>query len=130
MCRLTTRCSGRVTIKCTRPTGVLALGSAAVRRRCGAPPLNGDVRRLVPVFDASDVVRVVGVLVVCGAIFLVVTKPSRGVSNSDDETLLHICLGDKKQMKRLISLEKQRTPGLSRRDAVARAIASLKRDGK
>src|SRR6185369_14193748 len=43
--RLTTRCSGRVTIKCTRPTVVLALGSAAMRRRCGAPPLNGDVSR-------------------------------------------------------------------------------------
>jgi hypothetical protein len=44
-CRLTTRCSGRVTIKCTRPIVVHALSPAAVRRRCGAPPLNGDVRR-------------------------------------------------------------------------------------
>ena len=43
--RLTTRCSGRLTIKCTRPTVVQALGSAAMRRRCGAPPLNGDVSR-------------------------------------------------------------------------------------
>ena len=44
-CRLTTRCSGRVTIKCTRPTGVLESGAAAMRRRRGAPPLNGTVRR-------------------------------------------------------------------------------------
>ena len=44
-CRLTTRCSGRVTIKCTRPTVLQVSGSAAMRRRCGAPPLNGDVRR-------------------------------------------------------------------------------------
>ena len=32
-----------VHIKRTRPIVVLALGSAALRRRCGVPPLNGDV---------------------------------------------------------------------------------------
>ena len=32
-------------MKCTRPIASLAWRSAALRRRCGAPSLNGDVRR-------------------------------------------------------------------------------------
>ena len=45
VCRPTTACSDRVTIKCTRPTASQSLASATMRRRAGAPSLMRTVGR-------------------------------------------------------------------------------------
>lgn len=61
--------------------------------------------------------------------FLVGRRRRRGSDgNSPMEVLLHMCLGDRRQVKRLIALERSRSPGISRREAIARAIESLRRD--
>jgi hypothetical protein len=47
--RLTNRCSGRVTIKCTRPTIIVVSSSAILRCKYGVPPLSSVVRHhLIP----------------------------------------------------------------------------------
>jgi hypothetical protein len=43
--RLTNRSSGRVTIKCMRPTVILRSIKAALRWKCGLPPLSSVVGR-------------------------------------------------------------------------------------
>lgn len=60
------------------------------------------------------------------------SRPRRGRKdgNSAKERLLHLCLGDRKKMRRLIALERSRSPGVSRDEATARAVESLLRDGK
>jgi hypothetical protein len=47
---------------------------------------------------------------------------------SEREQLLYLCLGDKRQMRRLVALEKQKTPGISTREAISRALALVQRD--
>jgi hypothetical protein len=46
---------------------------------------------------------------------------------SEREQLLYLCLGDKRQMRRLVALEKK-TPGISTREAISRALAFVQRD--
>jgi hypothetical protein len=45
---------------------------------------------------------------------------------SEDE-LLQLCLGDKSQAERLIALEGKTAPGISRSEAIARAVYSIRR---
>ena len=47
---------------------------------------------------------------------------------SEREQLLYLCLGDKRQMRRLVALEKKKTPGISTREAISRALAFVQRD--
>jgi hypothetical protein len=52
-------------------------------------------------------------------------------SNSNDkQILLKVCLGDKKQMKRLIAHEKGLDPSLSKSQAISQALARFQRDGR
>jgi hypothetical protein len=44
------------------------------------------------------------------------------------ERLVHVCLGDRRQAKRLVKLEQAKQPGLSRREAIERALDALHRD--
>jgi hypothetical protein len=75
-------------------------------------------------------VRIAGVATGVGLIAYLVWSTGRRTStgNSNEQILLHLCLGDKKQMKRLIALEAAATPNLSKREYVVRAIEKLKRD--
>ena len=47
---------------------------------------------------------------------------------SEKERLLYLCLGDKRQTHRLLALEKKKTPGISTREAISRALAFVQRD--
>jgi len=54
---------------------------------------------------------------------------SKGRSDvSEKDQLLHLCLGDKRQMHRLVALEKRKAPGISTREAISRALAFALRD--
>lgn len=48
--------------------------------------------------------------------------------SSEKDQLLYLCLGDKRQMRRLVALEKKKAPGISTREAISRALAFVKRD--
>ena len=83
----------------------------------------------MPAISSDNVIRVV-VIVTIAAIVIRLWLPGRRRSdgNSPMEVLLHLCLGDRRQVKRLIALERSRSPGISRREAIDRAIESLRRD--
>jgi hypothetical protein len=51
-------------------------------------------------------------------------------AESGEEELLQLCLGNREQAARLVSLEEQRAPGIERREAVRRAVRSLRRDSR
>jgi hypothetical protein len=44
------------------------------------------------------------------------------------QRLLHACLGDKRQVRRLVNLERAKQPGLSRQEAILRALDAIQRD--
>ena len=44
------------------------------------------------------------------------------------QRLLHACLGDRRQAKRLTKLEQEKQPGLSRHEAILRALDAIRRD--
>jgi len=48
--------------------------------------------------------------------------------HSTERYLLGLCGGSKEQMWRLMMYERRRAPGISRREAVRRAIESYRRD--
>jgi low affinity Fe/Cu permease len=48
--------------------------------------------------------------------------------SSADKDLLTLCRDDEAQMNRLIALEQKRKAGISRKEAVIRALESLRRD--
>lgn len=73
---------------------------------------------------------VLGVLV---AVLILYYFASRGDSGPGDTAdaeneLLHLCLGDRKQAERLLALEEKKSPGITRGEAVLRAIHYLRRD--
>jgi hypothetical protein len=51
-----------------------------------------------------------------------------GGGRSAEARLRQVCLGDEAQAARLIDAELARTPGLSRSEATARAVARYERD--
>lgn len=70
-----------------------------------------------------------GLIALLAVAWLAPGRNSKGPSTvTDEEQLLHLCLGDKRQMRRLIALEKKKTPGISTREAICRALASVQRD--
>jgi hypothetical protein len=70
-----------------------------------------------------------GLIALLAVAWLAPGRNSKGPSTVDEEEqLLHLCLGDKRQMRRLIALEKKKTPGISTREAISRALASMLRD--
>ncbi len=59
--------------------------------------------------------------------------PERGVPRSASRSyaeLVRICRGDREQADRLVGFELSRSPGISHREAVARALASYRRDNR
>ena len=67
-------------------------------------------------------------LVVVVAAWLL-SRPRRNVlGGSARDRLIHLCLGDKRQVRRLVALEKRRSPGISRSEAEIRALESIQRD--
>jgi hypothetical protein len=67
-------------------------------------------------------------LVVAGGGYIYFVWHRQGFGSSAERNLLHLCLGDKQQMKRLIALERRKAPSLSRRAAVEQAIYAIQRD--
>ena len=71
-------------------------------------------------------------LAVLAAIVVLAWVLSRGsrtfIEKTSRQQLLRLCLGDRELMKRLLEREVALHPGISRREAVARAIDSLRRD--
>lgn len=65
------------------------------------------------------------------AVAWLLSRRQRQISSepTPQQRLLHACLGDKKQARRLVKLELEKTPGISRKDATLRALAALRRDG-
>jgi hypothetical protein len=67
---------------------------------------------------------------IVAAAWLLSRRQGRASSEpTPQERLLHACLGDNKQARRLVKLELEKTPGISRKDATLRALAALRRDG-
>jgi hypothetical protein len=53
----------------------------------------------------------------------------QGSSGDAERTLLQqICLGDRAQAERLVDVELSRTPGITRAEAIERAVARHQRD--
>ena len=53
-----------------------------------------------------------------------------GVSRQAEAQLRRICLGDHRQVERLIKGEMTRTPGISRAEAASRAVQRYQRDNR
>ncbi len=49
---------------------------------------------------------------------------------SDYKRLLNICFGDRAKVDRLIAYELTKSPGISRSDAIARAVAKVETDNR
>lgn len=72
---------------------------------------------------------VLGLIALLAVAWLAPAWKSEGRSNvSEKDRLLHLCLGDKRQMRRLVALEKKKAPGISTREAISRALAFALRD--
>jgi hypothetical protein len=72
---------------------------------------------------------VLGLIALLAVAWLAPAWKSDGPPNvSEKDQLLHLCLGDKRQMRRLVALEKKKAPGISTREATFRALALLLRD--
>ena len=77
--------------------------------------------------NGTVVLAALALMVVVAAWFL--SRPRRKeLGGSARDRLLHLFLGDKKQVKRLVALEKRRSPGISREEAEVRALESIQRD--
>lgn len=57
-------------------------------------------------------------------------RRSGGVSHQAETRLRRICLGDDRQMERLINGETARAPGISRAEAASRAVQRYQRDNR
>jgi hypothetical protein len=83
----------------------------------------------MPSISSDNLIRIVAIVSIVAFLARVWIKDRRrSDGNSPMEVLLHMCLGDRRQVKRLIAFERSRSPGISRREAIARAIESLRRD--
>ena len=54
----------------------------------------------------------------------------QGSSGGSERRLHHICLGDRAQAERLIEVERARAPGITRAEAIERAVARHQRDNR
>jgi hypothetical protein len=83
----------------------------------------------MPAISSDNLIRIVAIVSIVAIVTrLWLKERRRSDDNSPMEVLLRMCLGDRRQVKRLIALERSRSPGISRREAIARAIESLRRD--
>jgi hypothetical protein len=57
-------------------------------------------------------------------------RRSGGASHQAETRLRRICLGDDRQMERLINGERARAPGISRAEAASRAVQQYQRDNR
>lgn len=83
----------------------------------------------MPAISPENLIRVAAIVLMIAyfaRLWLEDRRNSEG--NSPEQVLLHMCLGDRGQVKRLIAFERSRDPGISRREAIVRAIESLHRD--
>jgi hypothetical protein len=72
---------------------------------------------------------VLGLIALLAVAWLVPARKSEGsLRVSEKDRLLYLCLGDKRQMRRLVALEKRKAPGISTREATSRALAFALRD--
>ena len=83
----------------------------------------------MPTSTSDNIIRVAAIIIFVAYFARLWLKDRRSSErNSPKQVLLHLCLGDREQVKRLIALERSRQPGISRREAIVRAIESLQRD--
>jgi hypothetical protein len=83
----------------------------------------------MPTLSQDNLIRIAAIILAVAFVTALWFKARRtNDRNSPRDVLLHMCLGDKSQAKRLIALERSRSPGISRREATVRAIDSLRRD--
>jgi len=73
-----------------------------------------------------DLLITIGVIVAAVVVWRWVRQG--GSARSAETRLRQICLGDEAQAARLLDAELSRTPGLSRAEAAARAVARYERD--
>ena len=75
-------------------------------------------------------VETVAVLVLVATVGLVVwwAAGRSGGARRAETRLRHICFGNAAQVERLIEAEQTRTPGISRAEAVTRAVLRYERD--
>ena len=82
----------------------------------------------MPVETTRAVIVTVVVLVVAYLLLRQVGKGSSATEVEDD--LRSLCRGDKERVERLTQLELSKDPKLSRRNAMARAAAHIRRDNR
>ena len=78
--------------------------------------------------NSTVILAILALLVVVIAWVLSRSGKHRAGEGTPRDQLLHLCLGDKKQMKRLVSFERVRSPEISRTEAEVRALESIRRD--
>jgi hypothetical protein len=78
--------------------------------------------------DTTRAVAITVIVLVVAWLLLMARKGAETAEIEDD--LLSLCHGDKERMERLTQLELSKDPKLSRRDAMARAAAFLRRDSR
>lgn len=70
-----------------------------------------------------------GIIVVALVVYYFASRGDRRDGSMDEEEqLLQLCLGNREQAERLVALEMRKMPGIKRREAISRAIRSLRRD--
>jgi hypothetical protein len=70
------------------------------------------------------------VLLICTVIGVLLWMRGSGASARPEARLLRICRGNQEQAERLIQGELDRSPGIARAEAAARAIERYKRDNR
>ena len=77
--------------------------------------------------DNATAIALLGAFVLGAWLWL---RRRSGVSRQAEAQLRRICFGDDRQVERLIKGEMTRTPGISRAEAVGRAVQRYQRDNR
>ena len=77
--------------------------------------------------DNSSAIAILGVIAVAAWLWL---RRRGGMSQQTETQLRRICFGNDGQVERLISGEMTRSPGISRAEAVSRAVERYQRDNR